>query len=318
MGAMARQGQGTGTVLKERGFGAAFAVSLGISMTPKVARFPYWHIDLNSGSGWNDKSVCEGSPIVFLRESERRKNTRIFFCDKDEQSIERLAVHPLVMERRAQCLPWDNREVLPVVEILIARVERPEKAIGTVVVDPNGYMGDAFPHEQLIDFARRHPRIDVVMNLNVRTYRMGKAHVRKGNPGWANKFWPSIASFPEIFSRSHWLISEVRSFGGDQFVILVGRNMPTGAHESLRLFHMKSPMGEEIIDGIESVKAEKAASSLFALSELSGVPAAPDVPRRARTGDEAHELALRFVRRSGDGDSPLEAGGQQVLPLGPV
>lgn len=310
------QGQGRATAFKERGFGSAFRVSMSLSNGKNVARFPYWHVDLNSGSGWNEQSRCDGSPLVFLQlAKEHRPNYRAFFCDKDEVAISRLAER---VGKDAFCFRSDNSEMLPVVSAAIAKEERnPHFSVGTVVCDPNGYFGDAIPCKELEVFAERHERIDLIFNLNVRTYQMGRAHVQNAISsnainGWSRKFWPSIADLPNHFPRNHWLVSEIRSPGqGDRFVIVIGRNVKTDGHKAMGHYRFDSVDGERLLEEFEG--AAKRANPLETLRQLPGIPASSDLLGGETRRDDSSELAVRAVRRKSDRSSP-----QGLLPLGDV
>ncbi len=262
------QGQGRGTEFKERGFGAALSVSLNLANAPSVRRYPYYHVDLNCGSGWNDNARCEGSPLVFLNEAAkvaRPGRIHTFLCDKSGTAIEKLAMHPTVLESGAYCINWDNNEVLPVVSQLIRASEKnPEMAVGSLLLDPNGFLCEkTVPIPSLIKFCRVHPRFDLVMNLNLRVYWMGRPHKFAGLGAWATKLWPSFDLFGEIFSRRHWLISNIRNpGGGDHFVIVIGRNLRAGDHQALGIHHMESDKGQLILDRIERRERNEPAPQL--------------------------------------------------------
>jgi hypothetical protein len=305
------QGQGTATAFKERGFGAAFRVSMNLSNGKNVARFPYWHIDLNSGSGRNEDARCDGSPIVFLEmAAQHRPNFKAFFCDHDLKAIEALSAR---VGSTAYCFGCDNREILAVVSAAIAKAERnPSYSVGTVVCDPNGYTGDAMPHEEIAQFAQRHERIDLIFNLNVSTYQWMKGNIRLRRKGWESKFCPSIREFPAMFHRRHWLISEIRSPGrGHRFVILIGRNFPTDGHRSMGHYRFESIDGERILQEFEG--AAQRANPLGTLPQLPGLSEASGLPGSPTGGDDVGRLAVRPVRRKSD-----RGPSQGVLPLGDV
>jgi hypothetical protein len=242
------QGQGFGTEYKLRGIQAALSVSLRISQ--RLPHEMYWHCDLNCGSGHNDQVDVIGSPIAFRNAAADlgRNKYRALFVDRDESAAEQL-VHRIGSDDRCRVLNCDNQEILPILSAAIRKHERnPQYAFGSVLVDPNGCYGSHWPHKQLALFAREFPRIDLVMNLNSRLYRMGRGHVQKGEPGWVSKFWPSFGELPLIFGRPHWLISERFPKKGDSFVLLVGRSMRVRDHKALGFVHMDSPEGRAILD----------------------------------------------------------------------
>src|SRR5215472_10614535 len=92
------QGQGGGTLDKERKIGSAEA--LGMTVANGLAKRatwrqtkPYFHLDLNAGSGWNEIAGCPGSPLVFL-ELAQQKLTALpiyaWFCDINPVAIDKL------------------------------------------------------------------------------------------------------------------------------------------------------------------------------------------------------------------------------------
>lgn len=261
------QGQGSTTEWKQRGIQAALHVSL--SLASKHPKYTYYHLDLHSGSGYNANARCIGSPLAFLAAAVQagRENYRALFVDKDESAIEHLMQRTDVGgDKLCACFNCDNAQVLPVLEELILAKERnPQFAWGSIIVDPNGWYGDV-PHDELAAFCAKFPRMDLVMNLNVRTYQLGLWHIRnKTSAKWMAKFWPSITQFPKLFSRKDWLIRDiVHSKGpGDRFVLLVGRNYPTGDHVRQGFHHMDSAKGRSITESIEGDDGASKTANLF-------------------------------------------------------
>lgn len=310
------QGQSDNTEYKERGIAASLKVSLDLSRTKP--QFTHWHIDLNAGCGINDLVGCIGTPLAFVQQAELiRANYRAFFVDINESAIERLEREYIANNPRCYSFHCDNREVLPVItEMIKARERNYHYAWGTLIVDPNGYFGDAVPHEQLIEFAHQFPRMDMIFNLNIRTYQLGKAHIEAGiKAGWRNKFWPSIECFPKIFNREHWLIRHVVGTKA-RFALLVGRTKKTGDHRSLKLVWMNSPEGIAVLNKIESrdPNAEKQADFLSPLQDLSGLPESSHLQGSQGRCHEAIKRNLRGLRKGKSNEHPSQA----VLPLGTV
>ena len=301
------QGQSGATEFKARGIQSALTISLRISMAGNGANWPYWHVDLNSGSGHNERANCIGSPLAFIQAAEsvgRGKYTAIF-CDKNLDRISALQ-HKLIGNRRAECVNWNNRELLPVLAERIEQTERrPHFAWGSILVDPNGYFDDAsVPHAELIEFASRFPRMDLLFNLNIRTYQLGKPHVVGAKGRWASKFWPSPANFQHLFNREHWLISNVRSVGGDRFCLFIGRSMKTGDHASLGIYQFASDRGRAILADIEGADAQETAFDVSPLRDLSGVSAASNVSCSEGSSNAARQMDLQLMWSGRDGSTP--------------
>ena len=261
----AGQGQGSGTEFKERGIQAALSVSLQIAYA-KFPTYPYWHIDLNSGSGFNSASGCIGSPKAFLNAAKAigHQNCYSFFIDINPEAISELESTVLYNEAQSYSFLGNNSELLPVIDKLISRSERnPEHAVGSILCDPNGYFGKETPHEALIDFSKKYPKIDIIFNLNTRQYRLIKGNIDKERKGWTNgRFHPSIRDIPSVFNKKHWLIrGEIGS--KDKFVLMVGRNMKAGDHKSLGFEHLESPRGQMFADKAEGARYDDGQSSLI-------------------------------------------------------
>jgi hypothetical protein len=309
------QGQSDNTEYKERGIAASLKVSLDLSSTNR--KYTHWHIDLNAGCGINDLVGCIGSPLAFIQQAELTKaNYRAFFVDINESAIERLEQGHIANNPRCYSFHCDNREVLPVIaEMIKSRERNYQYAWGTVIVDPNGYFGKELPHEQLIEFAHQFPRMDLIFNLNIRIYQCGKGHIDRKEPGWINKFWPSIEQFPEVFNRKHWLIRHVIGTKA-RFALLVGRTKKTGDHRSLKLVQMNSHEGVAVLDQIErrDPNAEKQTDFLSPLQDLSGVSEPSNLQSSQGRSYETGERNLRSLRKNKSNQHPSQA----VLPLGTV
>jgi hypothetical protein len=244
-------GQGATTELKERGMSGAFAVTMKVIKYAGLKRFTYWHIDSNCACGFNYEAGCIGSPLAFLEVARLLQCThfRAFFIDNRQEATEELKER-INGNTRCEVLCMNNRDALPLIAKQIRQTERnPQFAMGTVLCDPNGYFyGDAVPIDQLVDFCREFPRIDVILNLNARWRRMVCGHIRKGT--WKKQCY-SLYELPGLLNRKHWLIRNIISKGGDQFVLLVGRNFRVEDHKALGFYHWESPEGQLILRKVE-------------------------------------------------------------------
>lgn len=253
------QGNGRWTDRKEDGFGAALSMSLHFADKPSLTRFPYWHLDLNAGCGWNDLADCEGSPLVFVGlASSYQRPIRAFFCDHDpavdvlRRELEGLAL-PAHLSWECRC--QDNAALLVDVASLIEANEDPRFAVGTVFCDPNGFP-DGFPRQELRWFAARFPRIDLILSLNITLFRKVEKG-RQSNPEHMKGFahWPALRDIPAELSREHWLIRNPPPGGtGDQFTMLVGRNMRTGGSSPREFHDLASPTGQAILQTLNRVE----------------------------------------------------------------
>jgi len=258
------QGQGGTTEWKERGILAALALNLKLCTHPAKfhSRFNYWHLDLHSGSGWNEEVNCVGSPLAFLEviRDFPDKRYQAFFCDHNPQLIDQLRVRPeIAMNGRCYVFCKENREILPVFAAAIrSSGDKPRYAMGSILVDPNGCcFGDAVPMQELQTFCREFPRIDILVNFNLRTWRMIRGCIDKGMKGFLGRTCPAPSDLRTLFKKEHCLIRDTLIRGGDPFIFWIGRNYPMGEHPALGFFSLDSPRGQLILRRIEQPEIMK-------------------------------------------------------------
>ncbi len=216
------QGQSGATRFKEERFAPIFAQSLLISKAASVARFPYYHVDLHAGAGFNHQAQVWGSPLNFLSavQRHRRDNFYAFFVDKDPSAIRQLIARDEIEANSARVFLFqsDNDEVLSVVhEFIAARERNPHFAMGSIVIDPNGYH-EGVPWRSLRTFCQAHPRFDVILNLNIRSFRLERACILALRPGFEQKQVRPISSFAEWFSRPNWMWTDVLQVKGNSWM----------------------------------------------------------------------------------------------------
>jgi hypothetical protein len=266
------QGQSSYTRFKEERFVPVLSQSLRISKALSVARFPYYHIDLNAGGGFNTDVQVPGSPLNFLLAAERngRENFFAFFVDSDPVCIRNLITRPEIEARadRIAIFQGDNSEVLPVVAEFIADKERnPHYAMGSILIDPNGYH-NGVPWDALRTFCAAHPRFDLFFNLNIRSFRMERPHIRGGLGAWGTKYrLHPVAEFPAWFSRPHWMWTPICQIAGSSWMQLVGRTIQTDSvgYSRLGFYDSQSDYGRRILGDIET---SRTTSELPLLQEL--------------------------------------------------
>lgn len=253
--AMKGQGQSIEiTIDKERCLGSA------LTMTMKIANakfggqgFPYWHFDANAGCGHNDIVDVPGSPIVFHAAADAclaGMERRAFFCDKNVAALKELDSRlSQQWKSSSYLLPGDNEEALEVfAENIRQSGDRPHFAIGSVIVDPNGYWyrnkttGDGPPIASLLRFVAEFPRIDIILNLNARIYRL-----QRGNGHHVSPPRDVLASL----RKSNWLVRYTHHGSSNDWLLAVGRNIVTGDHRKIEFHKLDSDEGHQVMLKVE-------------------------------------------------------------------
>jgi hypothetical protein len=303
------QGQSAVTFDKERRIASAVSIGMRIASAAFPDRgYRFWHFDANSGSGWNDKSAEEGgigervpgSPLVFWKVAKAclaGMEPYPWFCDIEPSAIRQLqtnlAKEPDVYgESILQC--GDNEEELTrFAETIRRSSENPRHAVGSVLVDPNGYFyrsskGSGAPVNVLPGFCQEFRKIDVILNMNIRAYRLQSAPQNK-------EFMKGLMTPTEVLAsldKKHWLVAWA---GRDnaRFLLAVGRNFPTGDHAKIGLHDAKSDTGRYILNmatgGRQGV-----------IHNLSGISRPPGI---SGNSGSSHEADKRKMQMRSDGNT---------------
>lgn len=249
-----RQGQSISTIDKERQFASPMAVDMMI-IAAKRPHDIYHHFDLNAGSGWNDDYGVKGTPMVFtdLAQQYLNKWQAMFF--EIEQARARELYNRTCMYPQCKVEAIDNRHFMEWAGKL------PSSAVGTILTDPNGWLyrsaqGIGTPVTELIEACRRLPSIDLIANLNARTYMLMKGDIKchPEKEGYSRLY--SLAEMPDLFHKRYGLVSNLSSNGHGQFVRFILRNIKTGDHKALGWNLWDSPKAKEIFNYLDGVGEE--------------------------------------------------------------
>jgi hypothetical protein len=294
---MTVQGQSVSTIDKVRRIGSALSVNMLIASRPRFEGkgYSYWHFDANAGSGFNAAVGVPGSPVVFWDAADkclRGLHPRPFFCDINDGYMATLQRTLGTRARSSVLLPGDNEEALLLFGFHILRSgEKASKAMGSVLCDPNAYWyrnkdNEGVPIRALQWFLPKFESIDLVLNVNTRTYRMQAPH--------GHNVLPPRMLLASLHKK-HWVVGHT-SHGGDTFLIAIGRNYPAGDHRALGLYNSTSEMGNHILDVAEGRRQSKLE---FAIPNVSRIPRSSSVSHGSRDSDAKGQRALR-MRQSGD------------------
>lgn len=213
MGPSMIQGQSYITEEKSRGFGSVFNQQMAVMSQSKVlAGSTYVHVDLHAGSGFNYEVGVIGSPVLFQQIAKRNYERYLMFAVEMDRCRASELGSRLRDDDRSFVFAGDNSELcecLP--DILRQHRVEPSSAIGSVLVDPNGFCNQ-IPWERLGSLLAVCGRIDVVFNYPGTAYTRNRQHPE----------YVSIDNLPNRLKKKHWFVR--KPLPTHKFTLCVGRN----------------------------------------------------------------------------------------------
>lgn len=241
------QGQSRSTEEKLRGFGAFFTHQLSvvqaISRKQRLSR-PYLHFDLNAGCGHNHKVNVIGSPLLFREVANVTSLRCVQFCvELNKDSAIELAARTR-SDPDTFVIHGDNREFTQAIPHIVAQYDRPEFALGSILVDPNNQRRDAIPYDALREVAKACPRLDIAFNFPSNQIKRIRGALKKGVRFGEDVLADCISmdELPEVLGKRHL---QVRERVGE-FTLVVGRNTPLGDWKSMGFHAWDSERGKAI------------------------------------------------------------------------
>ncbi|NKC10992.1 MAG: three-Cys-motif partner protein TcmP [Gammaproteobacteria bacterium] len=253
----ARGGQGQGASTEEKIRGIYGLLKMNIDMvrgirSRKTSAAAYFHFDLNCGCGWNHRvnppHGVMGSPLVFLQAAVDTgfDNYRAWFVDENPQATDELIRQAELMttdgsiESELSVVTSDNGDFCESIPDFIKQGgDRPEFALGTILLDPNGPNG--VPWAQLQAVFAQCERLDCIFNFpGTGMKRLPEGHINR----------VQLKDVPELFRKSHWLVRE--PMPSQQFTLLMGRNTESGDWSKAGFHHWDSRRGREIREEVSS------------------------------------------------------------------
>lgn len=136
-------------------------------------------------------------------------------------------------EERCFLFHGDNASLIDAIPDIIDNIDRPEKAMGMILSDPNGA---GIPLDPLARLSNKCPKLDLVLNWNSTQF--------KRNRGAFGDDRPTMRDALDMLNKKHWLIRQ--PMGRWQWTLLIGRNERIGEHPALGFYHLESPKGQDI------------------------------------------------------------------------
>jgi hypothetical protein len=278
------------------------------------SHYKFWLYDGNCGSGTNEDVQVIGSPLaVHLAADEAclpESRRSFFFCDRKNDRLEQLRdLFTHGYPRLNACsylLAGDNEGALEqFAEAIVMSGEKPRYAIGLVIIDPNGWFyrnsrtGEGPPIRPLADFFKRFERIDVLLNLNYRIYKMLKKN-------------GAVVDGPEAvlkgLNKRFWLVGKI-DVGNSRFFVAVGRNTPTGDHRAEGMYDWRSAEARQIFQEIEERRQDGALPIISGVSEASRLS-------RGSNGSTSPGQGTLPLREAGNRSPPLAASTPHLPAVG--
>jgi hypothetical protein len=218
------QGQSRFTANKIAGFGAFFTQNMAIVKTA-IGSASYFHFDLNAGCGVNERSGCIGSPLAFREAAIKAgmPEAFCFCCEVDAGAAIELQKRTEDDERTFVTIGRNQDFVEMIPEIIAQHGSDPQKAYGSILIDPNDHRRDAIPYEGLRRVASECPKVDVLFNFPQLAIKRVWFAVAKGtlDESCASDC-VDIDDLPAVIGKRHLWIRQVPELGN--FAMVVGRN----------------------------------------------------------------------------------------------
>lgn len=205
----------------------------------------YWYYDINAGAGY-DPTGIEGSPLVFLRQAQKRRiQYRAFLIEIEPENCESLRYHiGSNSEVKIEC--GNHNGILP--QFFGYGPAR----FGMLYCDPTGTTP---PFELLGRMSKYnlYKRLDFLFYLHATNIK----RIRRSPFTGENR---NLADFLKCIDKKDWIVREPH--GKEQYTFLLGSNWVDFPDWKARGFHkMRSPEGKEILDRITYTPEEIAAKN---------------------------------------------------------
>lgn len=258
------QGQGIQTAEKQYGLNKVLGQLLSIigNIKGKAARGEYddkpavrdaalkdiLYVDMNAGSGWNDKVNCIGSPLLFLDEAFKHGYGKdIVFIEKESARVSLLMDRLGGKKEGVQVLCGDNYQLLPGI------VKAHGKSYGLIYCDPDG------PSNLLFDELGKLSRqsyfyfMDVLIRISATDLKRAKNGLNRfgtknGHDHLVGKY-PDLKTAMGMIKKKKWCIREPIPGDPSQWTFLFATNWPQYKElAGIGFYDIASKRGREILD----------------------------------------------------------------------
>lgn len=265
-------GQGSSTAWKESAFGACLGYHMKLEATflNGLSRpAPYFHLDLNAGSGFNHDRNVVGTPELFLKQVRRWKDipVRAWFIEKNRaragQLRERIVGSGLLngdlfgSQRYLDVVCENNSQSLEAFSRDVSRYDRPDCARGSIISDANGWSEreGALNLQQAVSALRALPHMMLLVSFFWSRAKAMHGYVARGENGpIKNVALRRVSDYLPL--RPYWLISEPAG----QWCYLCGTIRPYPEWErpgdGWKLVRLDSQRGAELLRHYDVIQSE--------------------------------------------------------------
>jgi len=203
------------------------------------------YVDMNSGSGWNEKANCIGSPLLFLQEAnEYDFGLDINFIEKKADRATELYRRLREECQHEKLLPMcnvrtgDNHEILPTIIDW-------GKRYGLVYCDPDGPENLRMDELAKISRNQNFRFVDLLIRIS------GTGYKRAKNGSKNDQKYPNLKVALQSINKTKWFIREIREQDPWQWTFLFGTNWPDyKAMANERFYDITSASGAAIFNKI--------------------------------------------------------------------
>ena len=218
----------------------------------EIALKPVLYVDMNAGSGWNEKVDCVGSPLLFMDEISAYDfdmDINFIECDAKKTTALYHRLQEACPNKQFNVRTGDNQEILPTI------INESGKRYGLVYCDPNGPKNLRFDN---LGTLSKHPNfrfVDLLIRISGTDYKRVKNGInglgeKRDHPHLIGKYQNLKVALGGV-KKTKWLIREIQEPDPAQWTFLFGTNWPDyKAMANVGFYDIESSRGAAIFNRI--------------------------------------------------------------------
>jgi three-Cys-motif partner protein len=218
----------------------------------EIALRPPIYVDMNAGSGWNEKVNCIGSPLLFMSEASKYEfdiDANFIECDANKTTLLYHRLKEAFPCKKYNVRTGNNQEILPNI------IKEGEKRYGLVYCDPNGPKNLQLDNLELISKHQKFRFVDLLIRISGKDYKrvrngVDKFGEKRGYPHLIGKYQNLKIAISGI-KKTKWFIREIQEPDPHEWTFLFGTNWPEyKAMAGAGFYDIKSARGAKIFDQV--------------------------------------------------------------------